>query len=117
MTNEERMKAFSMRLDGCSWEKIAEELHYSTSTVAHDIVNCVNGHRRSTCPCIYPAITKVLQQEYYGSISRLSAVSHIPYSTLLDCLTGRHHSPKTAARISALLGLPPEVAFAKEDTT
>lgn len=114
MTNDEKLKAFALRLDGLTWERIAEELHYSVSTVEHDMLNCLRAHCQTRCVCIYPTVKKVLLRDYRGSITALSTASGIPYGTLYDCLTGRHYSRKTAARVSAFLGLPPEEVFARE---
>ena len=41
MTREERIKAFTMRIDGHNWQEIAREIGYADCTIKNDLSACI----------------------------------------------------------------------------
>lgn len=113
MTNDERIKAFTMRLDGKTWEEIGDVLHYAPCTARADIVRCINAAPRKI-RCCYPAIRRVIIDQY-GSIRNFSAVCGFHSNTIRLVLSGRcRPSRRVADAILAATGLSYEEAFRRE---
>lgn len=113
MTNEERTKAFELRLRGKPWDEIARELNYANGTsVEHDIKRCVFG-RRKKIPCQYPAIQNIIVSEYYGSFPSFAEACGVKYSAMYNALSRRDRKlPKrVAVKICETTGLTYEEAF------
>lgn len=114
MTRDERMKAFELRLDGLTWDEIADIVGYSSSNVEVDLKSCVNGRKRKSV-CIYPTLRNILVREYGGSIHRFAGAVGMSYGSTYSCLTGRSSPEKNGYRICAFLGMTPEEAFGKKE--
>ena len=115
MTNEERTKAFEMRLAGCSWEEIGKAIGYTRQTVQQDLKLCIMGNPRQV-NCVYPAIRKVITEKYGGSVTAFSKECGVPVGTLYYVLSGRG-DPKGETTMSILRtsGLTYEEAFGEVD--
>ena len=116
MTNEERQIAFQMRLEGCSWEQIAERLHYADGhTVWADMRRLVFGEVKKP-NTIYPNLQKLISEKFGGSIRSFCVFCDIPRTTMRELLEGKRapNSDQISA-IAFATGLKPEVAFARED--
>ena len=114
MTNEERRRAFALRLDGMSWERIGKTLGYCGTTISNDLSLCLRRGPRRLAIC-YPALRRYVVEQCGGSVKQLSAACRLPYSTLKSVLAGRQNPSK--AVVDAILqatGLPYEAAFEKE---
>ena len=70
MTKQERMKAFEMRIDGCNWTQIGRALGYASTTVQQDLMGCIMAKPRQV-NCVYPAIKRVIVEEYSRLIANL----------------------------------------------
>lgn len=119
MTNEERRRAFDLRLRGKTWNEIAAELNYSGgSYVERDIKQCVSG-RRKKIPCQYPAIQNIIVSEYYGSVPAFAEACGVNYNTMHATLVGRNKKPSryVALTICAKTGLTYKEAFGDDPTS
>ena len=67
MTRDESIRAFTLRCDGWSWERIAADLHYDPKTVARNLQSVLRQPPRP--PAIrYPAIRSHVLQNFGGSV-------------------------------------------------
>lgn len=114
MTKHERLKAFEMRLDGSNWSEIARELGYSSTNVKQDLLGCVMTKPRQVT-CVYPAIRRIITEEYGGSVSAFADACGISYGTMYYTLSGKRFVPPERQEIiSAVIGIPPVEAFERE---
>lgn len=114
MTKHERLKAFEMRLDGSSWSEIGRELGYSSTAIHKDLLGCVMTKPRQVT-CVYPAIRRIITEEYGGSVSAFADACGISYGAMYYTLSGKCFVPKERQEIiSAAIGIPPAEAFVRE---
>ena len=114
MTKQERLKAFEMRLDGSNWSEIGRELGYSSTTVKQDLLGCVMAKPRQVT-CVYPAIRRIITEEYGGSVSAFADACGISYNAMYYTLSGKCFvSEERQEIISAAIGIPPAEAFVRE---
>lgn len=115
MTKRERMKAFELRLEGKSWTRIAEALDYTPATVKEDLLSCITARPRQV-NCVFPAIRKIIAEEYGGSVRAFAEDCGISHTAMYYFLSGRRSTTATRkARICAVLNLSPGAAFRRED--
>ena len=115
MTKQERMKAFEMRLDGCNWTQIGRALGYASTTVQQDLTGCIMAKPRQV-NCVYPAIKRVIVEEYGGSVSAFADACGISYGAMYYTLSGKCFVTKERqAVISKAIGIPPVEAFKREE--
>ena len=115
MTKQERMKAFEMRLDGSNWSEIGRELGYSSTTIKQDLLGCVMTKPRQVT-CVYPAIRRIITEEYGGSVSAFADACGISYGAMYYTLSGKCFVPPERQEvISKAIGLPPVEAFEREE--
>lgn len=115
MTKQERLKAFEMRLDGSNWSEIGRELGYSSTTIKQDILGCVMTKPRQVT-CVYPAIRRIITEEYGGSVSAFADACGISYNAMYYTLSGKCIVSDQRKKIIAnVLGIPPEEAFQREE--
>lgn len=112
MTRNERIKAFTMRVDGCSWQEIAKEIGYADSTIRYDLQACVRVPPRPPS-VLYPVIRKYIVDNYGGIVKNFALdVGGISYSQAYQMLSGRTGATKDfRERVSKLMGIPVEEAF------
>ena len=114
MTKHERLKAFEMRLDGSNWSEIGRELGYSSTTIKQDLLGCVMTKPRQVT-CVYPAIRRIITEEYGGSVSACADACGISYGAMYYTLSGKCFVPEVRQEIiSAAIGSPPAEAFVLE---
>ena len=115
MTKQERLKAFEMRLDGYNWSQIARFLGYANTTVKQDLIGCIMTKPRQV-NCVYPAIKRVIVEEYGGSVSAFADACGISYGSMYYTLSGKCFVTKERqAVISKAIGIPPAEAFEREE--
>lgn len=113
MTRSERMQAFSMRLDGDSWERIGSAIGYAGDTVRRDLHNCMLAP--STFRCAYPALRKYITEHHAGSVREFARDCGISLSTMYRALRGDEEpSPFTTRVIAETTGLDIGHAFFRE---
>jgi predicted transcriptional regulator len=112
LTREERELAFAMRLDGKTWEEIAEAIGYDTESVRKDIERVL--HRKHYSRIIYPAIKDYIQRECNGSIYSFACRCNMSKSTMYSIICeGEKPSRKSVAKILEETGLKYKEAFSK----
>ena len=114
MTKQERLKAFEMRLDGSNWSEIGRAIGYSSTAVQQDLQGCVLTKPRQVT-CVYPAIRRIITEEYGGSVSAFADACGISYGAMYYTLSGKCFVPEERQEIiSAAIGIPPAEAFVRE---
>lgn len=112
MTNEERLKAFEMRLNGIPWTEIGKTLGYSSSTVFSDLRSCVAATHSNGNRCVYPAIWAYISDRCSGSIREFAKQCGMPYGSVYNAITGRDTvSLKRRRHMAEVVGLPVEETF------
>lgn len=111
MTREERELAFEMRLDGETWEEIAEKLGYDAESVRQDMLRAINKRQRGNA-VIYPAIADYIKVHCNGSIYIFACRCNMSKSTMYGIICeGEKPSRKSASKILAETGLKYKEAF------
>ena len=67
MTREERIKAFTMRIDGHNWQEIAREIGYADCTIKNDLSACIRIPPRPPS-VLYPVIRMYIVENYGGVV-------------------------------------------------
>lgn len=115
MTKQERLKAFEMRLDGENWSQIGRALGYSSGAVKQDLLGCVLT-KPHQITCVYPAIRRVITEDYGGSVRALADACGISYGAMYYTLSGKCFvKPERQEIISAAIGIPASEAFTREE--
>ena len=115
MTKQERLKAFEMRLDNCTWMQIGEALGYSHEHVRRELTACVLARPRRV-NCIYPNIQRIITERYGGSVRSFAQDCGIPENTLYYILPGRGRPSKfVQQKILATTGLTYTEAFTPDE--
>lgn len=112
MTRKDRIRAFCLRLDGCSWRQVGHALGYDGRSVQRDMERVVRRpqHRPRTP---YTALARFIMQECGGSIREFARMCRLPYSTMYAVLSEeRAPGEATVERILETTGLTVEEAFA-----
>lgn len=113
MTRDERIKAFTMRIDGYSWEDISKAVGYESATVFGDLTRCIRKKRRPVS-IVYPAIREICYQRFDGSITKMAYALGMSDSTLRDQLNGTcQPSGRTIRNILSAFDMTFEEAFGK----
>ena len=63
MTRDEKIKAFTMKVDGYSYEQISEELHYARTSIYSELLRECSGKPNVRYPVLFRRI-----KSDYGSI-------------------------------------------------
>lgn len=115
MTNEERIKALQMRLDGKSWEYIANVLGYSKTTVTEDLKACI-VHPPRQVNCVYPALKRIIVERYGGSVYAFARDCGISNNAMYYVLPSkRPPGRKVLSAILSTTGLSYEEAFRRSE--
>lgn len=115
MTNQERMKAFEMRLGGANWSQIGRALGYTSTTIRNDLLGCVNVPPRQV-NCAYPKLRKIIEEQYGGSVRALAIDCGVSENSLYYSLSGKGRiSKRASAALLKRTGLTYEEAFRKEE--
>lgn len=113
MTREEREKAFEMRLDGKSWEEIAEVLGYDAEWIRQDMVEAINK-RKKVSAVIYPAVAEHIATHCNGSIYTFACRCNMSKSAMYRIICeGEKPSRKMASKILEETGLKYKEAFSR----
>ncbi len=111
MTREERELAFAMRMDGKTWEEIAEVLGYDPEAVRQDLTRVVQKQSRDS-KIIYPEIKEYIRKECNGSIYTFACRCNMSKSTMYSIICeGEKPSRKSVAKILEETGLKYKEAF------
>lgn len=112
MNKEDRMTAFAMRCDGCTWAQIAAALNYDETTVRDDLHTVLERQRH--CPrIIYPSLAKYICRNYDGSIERFAvSMKTSPHRLRSVLVYGEFPSESLINKITTMTGMTREEAFA-----
>lgn len=114
MTKEQKIEAYSMRLDGVPIRKIAEKYGVSYQYIQQLLPGKRKDYREKYKSCIYPNIVKFLHENSM-SLKKLSDLCNLSYVGLQEFLMGKHKgSKKTVDKILKATGMTYEEAFAEE---
>lgn len=105
MSNEELLKAFSLRLEGKKWEDIGNALHYSGNHVREQLLSvwAMKSFKRLESER-YPRLATYITRYYRGIVSAFCVESNIPPSTVAKILQGSSPAPETRNKIRAFAG-------------
>ncbi len=111
MTRDERIRAFSMRCDGKSWEQIAAALHRDPRGVARDLQSVLQRPTRH--PTIrYPAIRDHVEMNHSGSVEAFAhSMGVSPYRLRRVIIHGDTPSPALKDKLIRATGLTREEIF------
>ena len=112
MTREERIKAFTMRIDGHNWQEIAREIGYADSTIKNDLSACIRIPPRPPS-VIYPVVRKYIV-DYYGGVvkSFIMDLGGISYTQAYQMLSGRIAATRPFREsVAKRMGTTVEAAF------
>ena len=114
MTRKERLRAYSLRLDGYSWRDIARRMDYDESTLRADALYVVRQGPR--CPKTrYAALRRYLMRECCGSVSEFARRCGVSRTTMVRILRAEQlPSAYTLEQILDATGLTYDEAFAEE---
>ena len=110
MTRQERLEAFTRRLDGATWEEIASSLGYAPKTVRDDIHRCITAMPRR--PNIrYPGLRRYVEEECGGSVRQLARRCGVKEAVLYYSLSDGVPSRDTVQAILSATGKTYEELF------
>lgn len=115
MNKTDRIRAFSMRCDGFTWQDIAEALNYDATTVREDLQSVMEKTHKRPC-IIYPALRRIICKQYGGSIERFASALHMsPHRLRRVLVYGDKPTESIIHKVSAGTGLSREEAFGDVD--
>lgn len=111
MTKDDRVRAFSMRCDGMTWEQIGEALHYDGGSIAKDLRAALDAPKRA--PHVrYPAISRFLEERCGCSIQIFSGMIGVsPHRLRRVLVYGDAPSKSLRQKIAQATGLPESEIF------
>lgn len=112
MTRDERIRAFTMRVDGYNWQQIAREIGYCDSTIRNDLEACIRVPPRPPS-VLYPVIRRYIVHNYGGVVKNFAHdVGVCSYNQAYQMLSGRTAASKSFRDgVAKLMGIPAEEAF------
>lgn len=110
MTRQERLEAFTRRIDGATWEEIGAALGYAPTTVWKDLHNCITTMPRR--PNIrYPGLRRYVEEECGGSVRQLARRCGVKEAVLYYSLSEGVPNRDTVQAILSATGRPYEELF------
>ena len=120
MTKEELMKAFEMRIDGYTYEEIADKLCYTAGNIQYALKSAYRGdkatlRRAQRQGCAYPnLITEIFNS--HASLKDFSRTCGVNYLTLCNTLNKvSQPKPHTIQKLVERTGKPAEYLFATKE--
>lgn len=117
MNKADRVRAFSMRCDGMTWEEIGRTMNYDGQSVAKDLRSVLE--KRPHIPDVRsPAVKEVLLRECSGSLSVLAARMEVsPYRLRRVLVYGDTPSAAMRKKLLDATGLSESEAFPERRNT
>ena len=117
MTKEQKLEAFRLKLEGCSYDLIAMRLGMTRQNVQQGLVSTLTGTRRkkyrTRIKSIYPAISDWCYAHEITATD-LALMLDMNYQSILRSLHGRRKwRILEVARLTDLTGMSSEQAFAQ----
>ena len=118
MTRDQKIEAFTMRIDGYSYREIADKMGISKQAAQDTLKTCLSrgGWDQAFCEkCVYPNIFKYMQ-DHKINLSEFSTSTGIVYSNLSKFLKGASNpSQASIDKILKATGMTYEEAFWREE--
>lgn len=113
MTKMEKIMAFTMRLDGSSYQEIGEKLGYSRQNV-YDALSRTLRDKGPAMKCVYPAVSRWMEQHRVSG-TKLADKMCYTYGTIYTYLSGRGEPPIYFKNsLSQITGIQKEVLFRRK---
>ncbi len=111
MNRDDRIRAFSLRCDGMTWEEIGQVMHYDGQSVAKDLRSVLE--KRPRIPDVRsPAVRDYLVRECSGSLPELAARMGVsPYRLRRVLVYGDQPTQHMRVKLLAVTNLTEEEAF------
>ncbi|MGM9640534.1 MAG: hypothetical protein ACI3V3_04130 [Faecousia sp.] len=111
MTKADRVRAFSMRCDGMTWEQIGEALHYDGGSIAKDLRTALASPRKA--PYVrFPAVRRFLDERCDNSIQIFAGMIGVsPHRLRRVLVYGDAPSKSLRRKIAQATGLPEGEVF------
>lgn len=87
MTKEELIKAFEMKVDGYSYEKIGETLGYTRQSVNCELHKVLSNRPISTEKSVFPNLTREIKSRY-KTLIKFCEVENLDYRHMNGVLRG-----------------------------
>lgn len=118
MTNDQKVEAYRMRLEGATLQSIADKFDVSLERV-RQIIPPIEGRSWNLYgiqdKCVYPGIAQWLLDNHY-TYTKLAELAGVPMATVSRWMNGVHKPNKSAIdKILKATGLTYEQAFGKEE--
>lgn len=76
MNKSDRMRAFSMRCDGMTWEQIGGAMNYDARAISRDLQSVMEKPPRMPA-ILYPAVKEFVRQRCFGSIEVFANIMRV----------------------------------------
>lgn len=116
MTKEQKIEAYSMRLDGATLREIADKFGVSFQYIQHLFPGARKDNKRRSSSIVYPNIIDFINENDI-SLLEFPEKCGVSYNGMMSFLLGKNNgSKKTIDKILEATGMKYEEAFAKERT-
>lgn len=117
MTKEQKIEAYTMLLDGNTYEAVARHFGVSKQRINQMFPHALAVKRMDGTKCVYPAIFEFMAANGMTCLA-LAKKAGVSSPTLYSALSGeRGPSKRTIDKILAATGLTYEAAFRKKDNS
>lgn len=117
MTRDQKIEAFTMRIDGYSYQEIANKMGVSRQAVQDYLQRSISYNLRKVrfCGnCVYPNILKYMQ-DHKMNLSDFANAVEMNYANLSRVLKGKNTSKTSIDKILKVTGMTYEEAFWREE--
>lgn len=106
MTREEKIAAFTMRLDGYTCREIGERMGYTGQDISGCLLRVLSG--RKSARCIYPELSRWMREHGFNMVRLAEEMNYAP-ATLYSYLGGyKTLSPAFLETMERVTGLSRE---------
>lgn len=119
MTNEEKIEAFRLRLQGLSWDEIGERLYFSGNYIYKSLKKTLTIYdvrkKRTVNDIVFPVLREIIISQYGGSIAKFLKGIHTNEERFREFIFGNIDiSENIKKRAADLCGMSVDKLFMKE---
>ena len=117
MTREQKIEAFTMRIDGYAYQEIANKMGISQQAVRDCLLRSISRDSRNTrlfAHCVYPNILKYMCN-HKMSLSGLANAAELNPNIVSRVLEGRNFTKTSIDKILKATGMTYEEAFWRKE--
>lgn len=117
MTREQKIEAFTMRIDGYSYQEIANKMGISRQGIRDCLQRSVlrdSRNARLSARCVYPNILKYMR-DHKMNISSFADAAGLTKGSVSRILEGKNLSRTSIDKILKVTGMTYEEAFWREE--